>query len=88
MIIIKSKQEIALMREAGKVTSYILNELKNIIELYTNALTLIDNYDHQCVEKPRGNIAEYILKYNECVLIICDSLMILISLESKKALVN
>ena len=42
------------------------NELKNIIELYTNALTLIDNYDHQCVEKPRGNIAEYILKYNEC----------------------
>ena len=42
------------------------NELKNIIDLYTNALTLIDNYDHQCVEKPRGNIAEYILKYNEC----------------------
>lgn len=42
------------------------NELKNIIDLYTNALKLIDNYDHQCVEKPRGNIAEYILKYNEC----------------------
>lgn len=32
MIIIKSKQEIGLMREAGKVTSLILNELKDIIK--------------------------------------------------------
>ena len=39
------------------------NELKNIIELYTNALTLIDNYDHQCIEKPDGNKAVFILGY-------------------------
>lgn len=32
MIIIKSKQEIELMRSAGKVASYILNELKEIIK--------------------------------------------------------
>ena len=32
MIIIKSKQEIGLMREAGKVTGYILNELKELIK--------------------------------------------------------
>ena len=31
MIIIKSKQEIGLMREAGKVTGLILNELKELI---------------------------------------------------------
>ena len=42
------------------------SELKNIIDLYTNALTLLDNYDHQCVSKPEGNKAEYILNYDEC----------------------
>lgn len=41
-------------------------ELKNIIDLYTNALTLLDDYDHQCVSKPSGNKAEYVLNYNEC----------------------
>ena len=42
------------------------SELKNIIDLYTNALTLLDNYDHQCISKPEGNRAEYILNYEEC----------------------
>lgn len=42
------------------------NELKNIIDLYTNALTLLDNYDHQCVSKPSGNKADYVLSYEEC----------------------
>lgn len=42
------------------------SELKSIIDLYTNALTLLDNYDHQCVTKPNGNKAEYILNYEEC----------------------
>ena len=42
------------------------NELKNIIDLYTNALTLIDNYDHQNIDKPIGNKANYILNYDEC----------------------
>ena len=42
------------------------SELKNIIDLYTNALTLLDNYDHQCVSKPSGNKAECILSYDEC----------------------
>lgn len=41
-------------------------DLKNIIDLYTNALTLLDNYDHQCVSKPNGNKANYVLNYNEC----------------------
>ncbi len=31
MIIIKSKQEIELMREAGKVNGYILSELEKLI---------------------------------------------------------
>ena len=31
MIIIKSQQEIDIMRESGKVTAYILSELSNVI---------------------------------------------------------
>ena len=31
MIIIKSQQEIDLMRESGKVTAFILSELSNVI---------------------------------------------------------
>ncbi len=31
MIIIKSQQEIEIMRESGKVTAYILSELSNKI---------------------------------------------------------
>ncbi len=42
------------------------SELKNIIDLYTSALTLLDNYDHQCVSKPNGNKADYVLNYEEC----------------------
>ena len=42
------------------------NELENIIKLYTNALVLLDNYDHQCIDKPIGIKADYILTYNEC----------------------
>ena len=42
------------------------SELKNIIDSYTNALTLLDNYDHQCVSKPSGNKADYVLSYEEC----------------------
>ena len=32
MIIIKSQDEISLMRESGKVTGYILKELENFIK--------------------------------------------------------
>lgn len=38
----------------------------NIISYYNGALTLLDNYDHQCVDKPKGNEANYALQYNEC----------------------
>ena len=27
---------------------------------------MLDNYDHQCVSKPNGNKANYVLNYNEC----------------------
>lgn len=42
-------------------------ELKNIIDLYTNALTLLDNYDHQCVSKPSGTKADSYYNRRLCI---------------------
>lgn len=40
--------------------------LINVIDEYTNALDLLDNYDHQCLSKPKGNKSIYELTYNDC----------------------
>lgn len=37
-----------------------------VVEQYTIALDLLDDYDHQCIGKPEGNKATYILNYEEC----------------------
>ena len=49
MIIIKSKQEIELMREAGKVNGYILNELERLIRPGMSTLE-IDQFVEKTVE--------------------------------------
>ena len=42
------------------------NELVNVINEYTKALDLLDEYDHQCLVKPKGNETFYQLQYDEC----------------------
>lgn len=44
--------------------------LVNVIEEYTKALDLLDNYDHQCLIKPKGNESIYKLTYSACRTII------------------
>ena len=40
--------------------------LVNVINEYTKALDLLDDYDHQCVSKPNGRKTVYRLEYDEC----------------------
>ena len=40
--------------------------LINVINEYTNALDLLDSYDHQTLTKPKGNKTIYKLDYDEC----------------------
>ena len=40
-------------------------ELSEVIKTYTNALDLLDDYDHQRLEKPKGNDAIYRIEYDE-----------------------
>ncbi len=37
-----------------------------VVEQYTMALDLLDDYDHQCISKPDGSKATYVLTYEEC----------------------
>ena len=43
-----------------------------VVEQYTMALDLLDDYDHQCIGKPEGSKATYILSYEECRDVIND----------------
>ena len=36
------------------------------VKLYTDALMLLDQYDHQSLEKPEGNHPVYRITYEEC----------------------
>lgn len=41
-------------------------EVLNVIEAYSNALTLLDDYDHGTIPKPDGIASIYRLTYEEC----------------------
>ena len=40
-------------------------ELSEVIKTYTNALDLLDDYDHQRLEKPKGNDTIFKIEYDE-----------------------
>ncbi len=41
-------------------------QVLSVIENYSNALNLLDAYDHQNMQRPIGNPAIYVLSYQEC----------------------
>ncbi|MCD8179363.1 MAG: virulence protein RhuM/Fic/DOC family protein [Tannerellaceae bacterium] len=43
-----------------------VNQVLSVIEKYNAALDMLDDYDHQCMERPEGNEAVYVLTYEEC----------------------
>lgn len=47
-----------------------VSEVFNVVNEYTNALTLLDDYDHQCLARPKGRETIYQLSYDECRILI------------------
>ena len=41
-------------------------QVLHVIQKYSKALELLDSYDHQTMERPKGNAATYELTYEEC----------------------
>ena len=63
------------LREVIRIMKRTENELDSkqvlsVIEKYSNALDLLDSYDHQNMTRPKGNEATYILQYEECMEVI------------------
>ena len=42
------------------------HQVLSVVESYSAALDILDDYDHQTLAKPRGNRATYVLTYDEC----------------------
>lgn len=63
------------LRELGRVVSIInrlpegdvtVRQIVDIVQSYSRALDLLDDYDHQVVTKPEGRREAYVLSYEEC----------------------
>lgn len=42
------------------------NQILCVFEDYNIALTILDDYDHQCMQRPDGRKATYVITYDEC----------------------
>ena len=45
-------------------------QVLSVIERYSTALDLLDAYDHQNMDRPKGNEVTYIFEYEECMQVI------------------
>lgn len=62
--LIELKQTLKIIRR--NEDSLEKQQILSVIDSYTQALDLLDDYDHQCISKPLGNNSVYVLSYEEC----------------------
>lgn len=75
-----NEKRIAALNKTIDIQSRILastleldvKEIVDVVETYTQALTLLDEYDHQTITKPKGSVTSYHLSYQECRTLIDD----------------
>jgi len=90
------EKAVKLVDIAGRIDSKIdaskAQEIIKVINKYSNALNLLDDYDHKTVEKPLGTNSKDKIKYEDCIEIInqlkfkSDSDSDLFALERDKGL--
>ena len=68
------EKTVKLIDIAGRIDQEIegieVQEIIKVIRNYTNALDLLDNYDHKTVLKPNGTSSNNLIKYNDCMNIV------------------
>ena len=55
---------IKIMKRTGNMLE--ARQILDVVDSFSTALDLLDDYDHQCIPKPKGNEATYVLTYEEC----------------------
>lgn len=69
-----NKKRLEILNKTVEIQSRMLaaayeldkKELLDVIEAYQNALSLLDDYDHDSISKPKGTDSIYRLTYEEC----------------------
>ena len=74
---VNEKRLIALQKTVEIQTKMLANtmeiesgEILKAVNLYTEALQLLDQYDHQSLEKPEGSVPVYRITYDDCRMMI------------------
>lgn len=66
-----NKQRLSQLNEVVHIMKRLEDKLDasqvlGVVEQYTTALELLDDYDHQRLRKPEGQAGTYVLSYEEC----------------------
>ena len=64
------EKTVKLIDIASRIESNNTKDVLQVINRYTKALNLLDNYDHKTIPKPKGNINSIKITYSECINII------------------
>jgi len=64
------EKAVQLIDIANRIENNDTKDVLNVINRYTKALDLLDDYDHKTLEKPKGNIQEKIISYDDCIKVI------------------
>ena len=71
--VVNEKRLLALQKTVEIQTKMLANtmeveseEVLKAVNLYTEALQLLDQYDHQSLEKPEGSVPVYRITYDDC----------------------
>lgn len=68
------EKAVKLINIAGKIEEELkgneAQEIIKVIKSYSNALNLLDDYDHQRVSKPKGTINKNMICYEDCMNVI------------------
>ena len=69
--VVENKQRLAQLGKTVQVMARIPDSLEtrqilDIVQSYMPALDLLDDYDHQRIQQPKGSKATYVLSYEEC----------------------
>lgn len=61
------EKTIELIDIVEKDNNYIDNEIVYVLKKYTRALNILDRYDYECLERPKGNISDKKITYRDTI---------------------
>ena len=66
------EKTVKLIDIASRIDNNDAKDIIKVINRYSNALGLLDDYDHKTVNKPNGTINNNRIKYTECIKLVND----------------